>query len=81
MAAERLSIPPHKAALIMCKAFYIKLLLKRLEDIMQAIWSMGGGNFAVSNKKALYKLPTHTRQYHRPKRIRIIILYAIRKVK
>ena len=28
---------------------------------MQAIWSMGGGNFAVSNKKALYKLPTHTR--------------------
>lgn len=61
MAAERLSIPPHKAALIMCKAFYIKLLLKRLEDIMQAIWSMGGGNFAVSNKKALYKLPTHTR--------------------
>ena len=36
-AAERVSIPPHKAALIMCKAFYIKPLLKRLEDITQAI--------------------------------------------
>ena len=56
-----MSIPPHKAALMMCKAFYIKPLLKRIEDIMQAIWSMGGGCIAVSNKKALYKLPTHTR--------------------
>ena len=63
-----MSIPPHKAALIMCKAFYIKLLLKRLEDIMQAIWSMGGGNFAVSNKKKSlvqatnsYKASTTTR--------------------
>ena len=47
---------------------------------MQAIWSMGGGNFAVSNKKALYKLPTHTRQVHLPTKEEIHTIYHTSKL-
>ena len=80
MSGGKVEYSAAQGGLIMCKAFYIKLLLKRLEDIMQAIWSMGGGNFAVSNKKALYKLPTHTRQVHLPTKEEIHTIYHTSKL-
>ena len=60
------------------KGFYIKAMFKEIRG-HYASWC--GDNIAISiNKKALYKLPTHTRQVHLPTKEEIHTIYHTSKL-